>query len=110
MLHPRQPFLPIWGHSGPLLLRPDNVRLLEVPPVKGREIHQIVLQVGHKPLWHSAINGGAEDAGISRDTVVISPGRKDVERRVFDKAWASENSESVKRKQGSLSFYIGARI
>ncbi|PQP91946.1 hypothetical protein Pyn_34081 [Prunus yedoensis var. nudiflora] len=34
--------------------------------------------MGHKPLWRSTIDRGAEDAGISGSAIIVSPGRNNV--------------------------------
>ncbi|CAL9000570.1 unnamed protein product, partial [Prunus brigantina] len=80
VLHPRQPFFPVRGQGWPLGLRPGDIPILEVPPIKGREIHQVVPQMDRQPLWHSSFHRGAKDAGIGGSTVIISPGRNNARK------------------------------
>ncbi|PQQ07448.1 hypothetical protein Pyn_38460 [Prunus yedoensis var. nudiflora] len=51
VLHPRQPFLPIWGHGWPLLLAPDDVPILEVPPSKAERSTKLFFK------WATSLSG-----------------------------------------------------
>ncbi|CAL8162667.1 unnamed protein product [Prunus armeniaca] len=80
VLHPRQPLFPIRSRSRALGLRPGDIPILEVPPIKDREVHQVVPQMDSQPLWHSSFHRGAKDVGVGDSTVIIGPGRDNVSK------------------------------